>query len=220
MSFITRSTFLLWSKKFGHVAHARDVIVRSREQHRSGRRARWSDVETRRAQSASGERIEIRRLDLPSEKAEVRIAQVVGYDQQDVRLLSLGPCRPRLEPRCGNRKYCYAPVCRSKRRGVHRRLRVSYDRVPQNLQLRTEHRSLNVCFWPKADIPFVLTNVRLTQPLAAAAQKCFSSYLLLRIRGLQRMIVMLNELSWTLCSLFGFCRRFRSPFALRRERPL
>ena len=32
------------------------------------------------------------------------------------------------------------PVCRSKRQGVHRRLHYSDDRVPQYLQLRTEHR--------------------------------------------------------------------------------
>jgi hypothetical protein len=31
-------------------------------------------------------------------------------------------------------------ICRSKRRGVRRRLHYSYDRIPQNLQLRTERR--------------------------------------------------------------------------------
>ena len=69
---------------------ARQVVIRAGHQHRAGRRAARCRVEVCQAQAASGEPVEMGRGDLTAKAAQVRVTQIVGNDQQDVRRDTLG----------------------------------------------------------------------------------------------------------------------------------
>lgn len=63
------------------------MIVHARHQHRARRRAERRGIEVRHAQAVFREAVEIRRVDFAAERADVRVAEIVGDDQQHVRAL-------------------------------------------------------------------------------------------------------------------------------------
>ena len=79
--------------------HPADVVVASRQQARSGRRAQRRRVEVAVAQPAAGETVERRGGDVRSEAAELGIADVVEQHHDHVRR-ALRRGRQRRPPRC------------------------------------------------------------------------------------------------------------------------
>ncbi|MCY1366907.1 hypothetical protein D9M69_538170 [compost metagenome] len=86
VTFVAWLALLIRRHPFGHRAKAGAVIVRSREQHRARRRTGRRGVEAGEADAFLGDAVEMRSLYLASECPEVGIGQVVGDDEQEVRL--------------------------------------------------------------------------------------------------------------------------------------
>jgi len=69
------------------------MVIDSGEEHRAGGAADGGHVEIGELHARPGQIVQMRRGDLASVNAQVRIAQVVGDDQQDVRAPAGGACR-------------------------------------------------------------------------------------------------------------------------------
>ncbi len=86
-------TFIARAGKFcgligSHQPDARLMRIKSREQRRTRGAAERAGIELREAQPSRRERVEIRRADLAPVAPEVRPAEIVGEDDEDVRLVS------------------------------------------------------------------------------------------------------------------------------------
>jgi hypothetical protein len=93
VSLVPRLALLVRTKELRHVAKAGDVVVGSAQQHRTRRRTSRADVKAREAFTRQSQPIQIRRLDLAAEGADVGVTHVVRDDDQDVRSLRLPVCR-------------------------------------------------------------------------------------------------------------------------------
>ena len=85
VAFVARLVLLVGVGFSEHGAEAGGMGVDAGEQHRARGRARGRDEEAREQQARARERVEVRRADLAARDAQVRVAEVVGDDQQDAR---------------------------------------------------------------------------------------------------------------------------------------
>ena len=75
-------------QQFAHRAETGNMIVVSRQQHRSGWGAAHRNVEVSELYAAFGKCIDVWCLDLAAKTTQIGPAHVVGHDQQDIGLFS------------------------------------------------------------------------------------------------------------------------------------
>jgi hypothetical protein len=86
---VTRFSHLIRSVQFAHIAQASDMVVRSAEEHGPGNRARRRHVKVGIAHTLLRQLVQYRRVDLASVTSQVRIAQIIGNDQENIGPLVL-----------------------------------------------------------------------------------------------------------------------------------
>ena len=97
---VTGFSHLVRSVQLAHVTQAGNVVVRSAEQHGPGDRARWRHVEVGVADALLRQIVQNRCVDLASVAPQVRVTQVVGYDEEKIGAFALlsshtGSCKKR-----------------------------------------------------------------------------------------------------------------------------
>ncbi len=89
---VTGFPHLVRSNQLAHVTQAGNMIVRPAEQHGSGDRASRAHVKVSVAHTFLGQTVQYRRVDLAPVAPQVRVAHVIGYDQQEVGAFVLLSC--------------------------------------------------------------------------------------------------------------------------------
>ena len=89
VALVSRHTVLVRQVVFGHRAQAVEMIVDAGHQQGAGRRAGHLGVEAGETRTFRSQGVQIRRLDLAAECAEVTVPQIVGDDQKDVGAAAL-----------------------------------------------------------------------------------------------------------------------------------
>ena len=101
MSFVARLAALIGRHEGDHVSESSEMTVDSRHQHRAAWRAGRGGVEIREDHAIGGQPVDIRCWDLAAEGADISPAEVVGDDDQYVRLdAGWGDGRAALEAQC------------------------------------------------------------------------------------------------------------------------
>ncbi len=81
---VTGLSHLVRSPQLAYVSQAGNVVVRTGKQHGPGDRARGTHVEIGVPYALPRQLVQYRRVDLASVTPQVRVTQVIGYDQQEV----------------------------------------------------------------------------------------------------------------------------------------